>query len=158
MLQPRAGEFIRAKQGAKRAARVGFHLEQSPTVRAGETRVKKGVDLVLQQVALQGAEELFGLRQGQPEMLDAFVVFVECDHIGDSLFLTFIAAHDELKFDTHTGASPGSSGREMIQAIVPELIRNPQHLPALVSHCHVLSQSPPAKMANHSYHDEWDEA
>src|SRR5262249_60090019 len=85
-----------------------------------------------QQVSLQGAEELFGLRHGQPEMLDAFVVFVECDHIGDSLFLTFIAAHDELKFDTHTGASPGSSGREMIQAIVPEMIRNPPHLPALV--------------------------
>jgi hypothetical protein len=62
-------------------------------------------------VSLQGAEELFGLRQGQPEMLDALAVFVERDHIGDSLFLTLIAAHDELKFDTHTGASPGSSGR-----------------------------------------------
>src|SRR5215475_11845369 len=77
------------------------------------------------QTTPQGAEELFGLRQGQPEMLDAFVVFVACDHLGDRLFLTFIAAHDELKFDTHTGASPGSSGREMIQAIVPELIYNP---------------------------------
>src|SRR5262249_57547819 len=66
-------------------------------------------------------------------MLYAFVVFVERDHIGDGLFLTLIAAYDELKFDTHTGASPGSSGRGMIQAIVPELIYNPQHLPALVS-------------------------
>jgi hypothetical protein len=37
------------------------------------------------------------------------------------------------KFDTHTGASPGSSGRGMIQAIVPELSHNPQHLPALNS-------------------------
>ena len=70
-------------------------------------------------------EELFGLRQGQPEMLDALAVFVERDHAGDSLFLTLIAAYDELKFDTHTGASPGSSGRGMIQAIVPELIYNP---------------------------------
>jgi hypothetical protein len=26
---------------------VGFHLEQGPTVRAGETRVEKGVDLLL---------------------------------------------------------------------------------------------------------------
>jgi hypothetical protein len=39
------------------------------------------------------------------------VVLVEGDHIGDSLFLTLIATYDELQFDTHTGASPGSSGR-----------------------------------------------
>ena len=62
-------------------------------------------------MSLEGAEELFGLRQGQPEMLDALVVLVEGDDIGDGLFLTLIAAHDELQFDTHTGASPGSSGR-----------------------------------------------
>ena len=37
-------------------------------------------------------------------MLDALAVFVERDHIGDSLSLTLIAAHDKLKFDTHTGA------------------------------------------------------
>jgi hypothetical protein len=67
--------------------------------------------LLLQQVSLKGAEELLGLRQGQPKMLDALTVFVEGDDIGDSLFLTLIAAHDKLKFDTHTGASPGSSGR-----------------------------------------------
>jgi hypothetical protein len=48
--------------------------------------------LVLEQVSLKSAEELFGLRQGQPEMLEAFVVFVERDHIGDSFFLTLIAA------------------------------------------------------------------
>ena len=66
---------------------------------------------MLKQVALEGAEELFCLGEGQPEMLDALVVFVEGDHIGDGLFLTLIAAHDELKFDTHTGASPGSSDR-----------------------------------------------
>jgi hypothetical protein len=59
--------------------------------------------LVLQQVSLQGAEELCGLCQGQPKMLDASVVLVEGDHIGDDLFLTLIAAQDELKFDTHTG-------------------------------------------------------
>src|SRR5215831_17244156 len=136
MLQPRAVQLTGAKQGAKRAARVGFHLEQGPTVWAGGTWVEKGVDLSLQQVSLQGAEELFGLRQGQPEMLDAFVVFVERDHLGDGLFLTLIAAHDELQFDTHTGASPSSSGRGMIQAIVPELLHNPQHLPALSEHRH----------------------
>src|SRR5712692_2297608 len=111
MLQPRAVKFTRAKQGAKRAARVGFHLEQGTTVWACGTRVEKCIDLLLQQVSLKGAEELFGLRQGQTEMLDTLAVFVERDHIGDDLFLTLIAAHDELKFDTHRGASPGSSGR-----------------------------------------------
>ena len=111
MLQPRAVQLARAEQGAERAARVGFHFEQGATVRARGTRVEKRVNLVLKQVALEGAEELFCLGEGQPEMLDALVVFVEGDHIGDGLFLTLIAAHDELKFDTHTGASPGSSDR-----------------------------------------------
>ena len=68
-------------------------------------------DLLLEEVSLEGAEKLFGLGQGQPEMFDALAFFVERDHIGDGLFLTLIAAHDELKFDMHTGASPGSSGR-----------------------------------------------
>ena len=53
-------------------------------------RVEKGGDLLLEQVSLEGAEELFGLRQGQPEMLDALVVLVEGDDIGDGLFLTLI--------------------------------------------------------------------
>src|SRR5215510_6877287 len=103
MLQPRAVQGESAKQRTKRATGVGFHFEQGATVRARGTRVEKGVNLVLKQVSLEGAEELFGLCQGQPEMLDASVVLVEGDHIGDGLFLTLIAAHDELKFDTHTG-------------------------------------------------------
>ena len=111
MLQPRAVKLTGAKQGAQRATRVGFHLEQGTTVRASGTWVEKCVDLLPQQVSLKGAEKLFGLRQGQTEMLDASVVFVEGDHIGDGLFLTLIAAHDALKFDTHTEASPGASGR-----------------------------------------------
>jgi hypothetical protein len=41
--------------------------------------MEKGVDLLLEEVPLQGAEELFGLRQGQPEMLDALMVLVEGD-------------------------------------------------------------------------------
>jgi hypothetical protein len=76
-----------------------------------ETRVEKGVDLLLEEVLLQGAEELFGLRQGQPEMLDALLVLVEGDDIGDGLFITLIVTHDKLQFDTHTWASPGSSDR-----------------------------------------------
>src|SRR4029453_2993660 len=133
MLQPRAVKGERAKQSTKRSACVGFHLEQGATGRARGTRVEKGGNLLLQQVSLQGAEELFGLRQGQPELLDALVVFVEGDHLGDGLFLTLITAQDELKFDTHTGASPGSSDRWLIQPIVPGLIPSPQPLPAFIA-------------------------
>ena len=60
---------------------------------------------------LEGAEELFGLGQGQPEMLEALMVLVEGEDIGDGLFLTLIMTHDEWQFEAHTGASPGSSGR-----------------------------------------------
>ena len=60
---------------------------------------------------LEGAEELFGLSEGQPEMLDALMVLVESEDIGDGLFITLIIAHDELQFEAHTGASPGSSDR-----------------------------------------------
>jgi hypothetical protein len=67
---------------------VGFHLEQGATGRTRGTRVEKGGNLLLQQVSLQGAEELFGLRQSQPEMLDALMVLVEGEDIGDGLFLT----------------------------------------------------------------------
>ena len=42
-------------------------------------------------------------------MLDALMVLGEGDDIGDGLFITFIITHDELQFDTHTWASPGSS-------------------------------------------------
>ena len=76
MLQPRAVQLARAKQGAERAARVGFHFEQGPTVRARGTRVEKRVNLVLTQVSLEGTEELCGLGEGHPEMFDALVIFV----------------------------------------------------------------------------------
>jgi hypothetical protein len=65
----------------------------------------------LEEVPLEGAEKLFGLRQGQPEMFDAFVVLVKGDDIGDGFFVIVIVADDELQFDAHRRASPGSSGR-----------------------------------------------
>jgi hypothetical protein len=83
---------------------VGFHLEYGATVRTRGTCVEKCLYLLLKQVLLKSTEELFGLRQRQPEMLDASVVLLEGDDIGDGLFLTRIATYDELKFDTHTGA------------------------------------------------------
>jgi hypothetical protein len=44
-------------------------------------------------------------------MLDALMVLVEGDDIGDGLFITLIITQDELQFEAHTGASPGSSDR-----------------------------------------------
>jgi hypothetical protein len=67
--------------------------------------------LLLEEMSLEGAEELFGLGQAHPEMLDTMVVLVEGDDIGDGFFVTVIVTDDELQFDTHTGASPGSSDR-----------------------------------------------
>jgi len=88
-----------------------FSLRRAPQSGHVEHVSRKVVNLVLKQVSLEGTEKLFGLREGQPKMLDMAVVLVKGHHIGDGLFLTLIAAHDELQFDTHTGASPGSSGR-----------------------------------------------
>jgi hypothetical protein len=74
-------------------------------------RVKKGADLLLEEVLLEGTEEVFGLSQSQPEMLDALVVLGEGKDIGDGFFLTVIVTDDELQLDAHSRASPGSSGR-----------------------------------------------
>jgi hypothetical protein len=83
--------------------RTGLELERRPTVWTCRARIEKGVNLLLEEVALEGAEELCGLGQGHPERLDTSVVLVAGDHIGDGLFSTLIAAQDELQFDTHTG-------------------------------------------------------
>jgi hypothetical protein len=52
---------------------------------------------------------VFGSGQGQAELLDTLVIFVEGDDIGDGFWLALIVADDELEFDAHTGASPGSN-------------------------------------------------
>ena len=58
-----------------------------PKITAGTFRpLERG----LKQVSLEGAEELFGLGEGQPEMLDALMVLVEGEDIGDGLFITLI--------------------------------------------------------------------
>src|SRR4029453_4274969 len=127
MLKPRARERKRAKQGAKRPVSAGLELERCAAVRARRARVEKGVNLLLEEVALQGAEQLLGLGQSQPGMPDASMVLVESDDIGDGLFMTVIVTNDELQFDTHTGASPGSSDRGIAQAILPAFHCFPQH-------------------------------
>src|SRR5262249_13461134 len=44
--------------------------------------IEKGGDLLLEEMPLEGTEELFGLGEGQPEMLDALMVLVEGEDIG----------------------------------------------------------------------------
>src|SRR5262245_15802822 len=44
---------------------------------------------------------------------------------------SFIVTNDALQFDTHTGVSPGASGRSIAPAILPDFHGFPQHLPAL---------------------------
>src|SRR5262245_62103338 len=111
MLQPRTRERKGAKQGAKRAAAAGLELERRPAVRARRMRIEKGGDLLVEEVALEGAEQVFGLGQAEPEMFDTLVMLVEGDDIGDGFFVTVIVTDDEWQFDAHTGASPGSSGQ-----------------------------------------------
>src|SRR5262245_25300457 len=106
MFQPRTGERKGAKQGAKRFAAAGLEFEGCLAVRAGRMGVEKGGDLLLEYVPLDGAEEVFGLGQRQPEMLDTLVVLVEGDDIGDSLFVTVIVRDNELQCDAHSKASP----------------------------------------------------
>jgi hypothetical protein len=40
---------------------VGLELERCPAVSARRTHVEKGGDLLLEEMPLEGAEELFGL-------------------------------------------------------------------------------------------------
>ena len=42
---------------------------------------------------------------------DALVVLGERDDIGDGLFVTVVVRDDELQFDAHNRASPGSSDK-----------------------------------------------
>ena len=76
MLEPRTLERKDAEQGAKRSAAVGLELERRAAIQARRMRVKKGADLLLEEALLEGTEEVFGLSQSQPEMLDALVVLV----------------------------------------------------------------------------------
>ena len=108
-------------------------MQRCPAVRTIRVCIEKGVDLLPQEMPLGSTEQLLGLRQGQPEMLDTLGIFVEGDDIGDGLFVTLIVPHNELQFDTHPGASPRSSDRRIAQPILPEFEGYPQHLPALSS-------------------------
>src|SRR4030095_16820528 len=80
MLEARTINLQGAEQGAQRAAAVGLERERRPAVRARRARVEKGVNLLLEEVALEGAEQVFGLGQGQSEMFDALVVLVGGDN------------------------------------------------------------------------------
>jgi len=77
VLKPRTEQLIRSKQGTKGSVGAGLELERRPAVWTRRVRVQKGIDLLLEELPLEGAEKLFGLGQSQPEMLDALVVLVQ---------------------------------------------------------------------------------
>jgi hypothetical protein len=111
LYQVRRLHSANASRRCWRGFAASLELERRPAVWTGRTRIEKGGDWLLEELPLEGAEELFGRPQGHPAMLDALRVLVEGDDIGDGLFITLIVTDDELQFDTHTGASPGSSDR-----------------------------------------------
>ena len=102
---------LRAHLELWHADAAGLELEGCAAVRARRMRVEKGVNLLLEEVSLESAETLFGLGQGQPEMFNALIVLLEGNDIGDGLFMTVTVTDDELQFDAHRRAAPGSSGR-----------------------------------------------
>ena len=117
VLKPRTLSLAGVKQSAKHSAAVGLELERGTAVLARQGRIEQGVDVLLEEASLEGIEQLFGLGQGQPERLDALMVLVEGADSGDGLFLPLLITHDELQFETHTGASPGSSDRYITNGV-----------------------------------------
>lgn len=73
-----------------------FDLEGSTAVRAGRACIEKGVDLLLKHALLDRGEELLGFSQSQAQMLDALVVLVQGDEVGDGFFTAIIATDDQL--------------------------------------------------------------
>jgi len=53
-----------------------------------------------------GGEELLGFSKGQPQMLNALVVFLQGDDIRHSFLTAIISAQDERKFDAHGEVPP----------------------------------------------------
>ncbi len=95
-----------------RNERLPWALSLSGVPQSGHVAcVSRKVVTCCWRMALEGAQELFGLGQTQPEMLDALVVLVEGDDIGDGFFLTVIVTDDELQLDAHSRTSPGSCGK-----------------------------------------------
>jgi hypothetical protein len=85
----------------------------------------------LQEFFLDEFEELFGLGEGQAEMLNAVAVFFQRHDISYGFFTAIIAAQDELEFDAHGWAPPGGMGGGMNWPILLENLQLPQHLHAL---------------------------
>jgi hypothetical protein len=92
-----------SKQGAERAGMGAFNLQWGAAVLASGARTENRGNLSLEHTVLDDFEELLRLRERQAEMLDASVVFLQGNDIGDGFFMALIAAHDELEFHTHGG-------------------------------------------------------
>ena len=62
---------------------IAFGFEGSAAVRAGRAPVEKRVNLVEQETFLDRGEELFGLLEGQAQVLDALGVLLQGDDVRD---------------------------------------------------------------------------
>jgi hypothetical protein len=102
-----AGKTALVIGGSRGIGLIAFHLQGGTAVLARGAWVEKRGNLSLKHAVLDGVEELLRLRERQTQMLDAAVVFLQGDDIGDSFFLAIIAAQDELEFDTHGRTPPG---------------------------------------------------
>jgi hypothetical protein len=90
--------------------RTGLELERRPTVWTRRARIEKGVNLLLEEVALEG--EGVWTRPGSTSRCSMHWCFLL--RVMTSVTVSSspsIVTNDELQFDTHRGASPGSSGR-----------------------------------------------
>ena len=83
-------------------------------------RAEQGGDLLLEEVSLEGAEQVCRRGHASPEMFDACVMLGEGDDIGDGFFVTVIVTDDTWQFDAHPGTAPGSSGQCIGQVIFSE--------------------------------------
>ena len=90
---------------------IAFDLQRRAAVLPRGARIEKCVDLSLEHALLDGGEELLRLRKRQAHMLNASVVVLQGDDIGNGFFVAIIITNNALKFDAHGGASPGSHGR-----------------------------------------------
>jgi hypothetical protein len=105
------GQLEGPKQGAERAIGIVFGLERGATIRALAVGVQIPRNLLFQQCFLDAFEELFGLGESQPEMLNTVGILLQSDNVGHRFFTAIIAVQDQLQFDAHGWAPPGGMGR-----------------------------------------------
>ena len=83
-------------------------------------------------MSLEGAEKLFGLGQGQPEMFDALIVLLEGNDIGDGLFMTVTVSMTSCSLTRIEGLLRVRVADEGYTSFYQGFCDFPQHFPALI--------------------------